>query len=113
MELFLFIILFLVVIVLAAIGLFTGNFWVILPSCILAIVLGLLMFTDGLESEKIVNFEITDNNVTPQYATYQQSDMTIYALSWLLLGGGLVLLFFSAYYSFYQQPLDDPPGVSE
>ena len=104
MELFLFIILFVIIIALASVGLFTGNFWLILLACILGIVLGALIFSDGIVSEKIERFDVNDNNVTPIYSTYEQDDMTIFSLGWLLLGGGFVLLVISMYYAFVNKP---------
>ncbi len=57
--------------------------------------------TEGVFTPQVTTFEITATNVTPTYQLIAPDDPLIFALSWLLVGGGFVFLAFTAYYSIF------------
>ncbi len=99
MELFFFILVFAIIIAMGVIGVWKGNPWLTYATCIFAMLLGLLLMTEGVITPRVTTFEITATNVTPEYQTISPDDPLIFGLSWLLLGGGLVFLVVTAYYS--------------
>jgi len=103
MEIFFFVLLLLAACILGTIGLSKGSFAALIVGCVLALLLGGLVLLEGISSEKIVSFDITDANVTPVYQTYSVSDdSTVFATGWLLIAGGFVFLVYSVYTAFTQ-----------
>jgi hypothetical protein len=101
MELFFFILVFAIIVAMGAIGLWKGNSWLTYATCIFAILLGVLLMTEGVFTPQVTTFEITSSSVTPSYQLIPPDDPLIIGLSWLLLGGGFVFLAFTAYYSIF------------
>jgi len=107
MELLFFLILALVLLALIATGLYTGNFPTTLLGAVLCISLGLIVLTQGLTTQKIVNYSVDDLNddatvITPQYETFDATgDMEIWVMGNIMLYGGVVFLLFAIYYSFF------------
>lgn len=102
MELFFFILVFAIIIAMGAIGLLKGNSWLTYATCIFAMILGILLMTEGVFTPQVTSFEITSTSVTPSYQLIPPDDPLIFSLSWLLFGGGFVFLAFTAYYSIFQ-----------
>lgn len=103
MELFFFILVFAIIIAMGVIGLWKGNSYLTYATCIFAILLGILLMTEGVLTPQVTSFEITKTSVTPSYQLIPPDDPLIFSLSWLLFGGGLVFLAFTAYYSIFQR----------
>jgi len=101
MELFFFIFVFAIVAAMGAIGVWKGNPWLTYSTCILAMLLGLLLMTEGVLTPQVTTFEITVSSVTPTYQHIAPDDPLIFGLSWLLFGGGLVFLCLTIYYSIW------------
>jgi len=105
MDLFFFLFLFATMLGCVAIGLKTGNPALLIIGSVLAIGLGLIVWSDGLISPKIIEYQIDDTNslapteVTPIYETFTSDQIEINVLAWLLFGGGIIFLLFSVYYS--------------
>ncbi len=99
MELFFFILVFALIIAGGVIGVWKGNQWLTYFVCVFAMLLGLLLMTEGVFTPQVTTFEITSTSVTPTYQHIAPDEPLIFALSWLLLGGGLVFLVLTFYYS--------------
>jgi len=100
MELFFFILVFALILAGGAVGVWKGNPWLTYFVCIFAMLLGLLLMTEGVFTPQVNSFEITSTSVTPDYQHIAPDDPLIFGLSWLLLGGGLVFLVLTVYYHF-------------
>jgi len=107
LELFFFVLLFFGTLALLAIGLHKGNFPFVIIGTVLLIVLGLLVLTEGLTTQKIVSYTVDDTNasapttITPLYTTETVAKQEIWILGNLMFWGGLVFLLFSAYYAMF------------
>ena len=99
MELFFFILVFALIIAGGVVGVWKGNQWLTYFVCIFAMLLGLLLMTEGVFTPQVTTFEITTTSVTPNYQHIAPDDPLIFGLSWLLFGGGLVFLVLTVYYS--------------
>ena len=101
MELFFFILVFAIIVAMGAIGLWKGNPWLTYLTCIFAMLLGLLLMTEGVLTPQVTSFETTATSITPTYQHLAPDDPLIFGLSWLLFGGGLVFLVLTFYYSIW------------
>ena len=107
MELFFFILVFAIAVAMGTIGLWKGNPWLTYPACIISIILGLLLMTEGVSTPQVTTFEISSTNVTPAYQVIEPNDPLIFTLSWLLFGGGLVFLILTLYFSIWGKAGED------
>ncbi len=112
MELFFFILLFFGMIGFIVLGLIKGNFALTALGTVLCLVLGLMLLTQGVTTEKISNFEIIDANtsnpiITPTYETETVQSPEIWVIGYLLLFGGMIFLLITIYYSFFQKDTEE------
>lgn len=92
---------------LVGIGFKTGNPLFFMIGAVLAIGLGAIVLSEGLITPKITGYEIDDVNalapaqVTPTYEHLTSATIEIAVLGYLLLGGGVIFLILTFYYSIF------------
>jgi len=111
-ELFFFILLFFGMLGFVILGLAKGNFALTSLGTVLCLVLGLLLLTQGVTTEKISNFEIVDANtsnpvITPTYEEETIQSPEIWVIGYLLLFGGFIFSLVTAYYAFFQEDREE------
>jgi len=100
MELFFFLFLFLIGMVLCVAGLRYSNPVLLELASVLSIGLGaVLLWGGGLVSPKIIDYTISSSSVTPVYETFSVASVEVLVLGWLLFWGGFVFLLMTLYYS--------------
>ena len=111
MELLFFLLLLVTLVGFLVIGLTKGSYWFTYSGCILSIVLGLLVLTSGITTQKVSSFEVNDINsqITTITPTYQNVPATvelfpeIWVIGQALLFGGMIFLLISIYYSVFDR----------
>ena len=112
MELLFFLLLLVTLIGFLAIGLTKGSYWFTYSGCILSIVLGLLVLTGGITTQKIASFEVDNVDsevpiiITPTYQNVPatvESFPEIWVIGQALLFGGMIFLLVSIYYSVFDK----------
>jgi hypothetical protein len=110
MELLFFLILFVLSTAMVGIGFWKGNPWLISIGGILLVGIGGLVLSQGLTSAKIEQYVIDDTNsfepvvATPVYSHYPSSLTEIWALGWLSMIGGFLIIVLTFYYAFFAKP---------